>query len=50
MVTGNVFAIISLIIYMFFIGVGIYCLVLLILFLQKGIRAFDIYIRKNGGL
>ncbi|WP_019004561.1 hypothetical protein [Cohnella laeviribosi] len=41
------FSFFFLLIYLVLIGVGIYCIVLLIKLAHRGITALDIYIQKN---
>lgn len=43
----SIFAILTMLLYLFFIGLGVYVLVLLIFFLKRGRQALDIYIAKN---
>ena len=40
---GGIFSIF----YLILLGISIYCLVLFIMLAQRGIKALDIYIRKN---
>jgi hypothetical protein len=43
------FAAFNMLLALLWIGLMIYVFVLFIIFAHKGIKAFDIYIRKNGG-
>lgn len=41
------FAVPIMILYLFFFGISVYCLILFIKLAHRGIKALDIYIEKN---